>query len=470
MAIIEVHHSRCFASIFFIFKNLKSVCFFIIENFRDILLVVIRKTMAACLLLFSPIFAHAAIPLTVNLSENVTVIGTPRLQLNIGGVTRFAPYVSGSGTSTLTFSYNVVAPDFDRDGLALVSPLDLNGGTIRDLNGNNANLAFVPPNTSGVLVQSYQVNWISAPLNGTNIQSGQFSITGAPIGATYNYSVTSSGGGGSVTGSGLITIDPQTISALDLRNLPLGTFTLSATVTALSGTGNAKTDTVLGNVITNIGQITNLSTGNYPVRANNEAFTGYVNNVAGTRWFLVGRGRNNWDFDADGQGVNANVISGLGTSAAFAPRAYNNAIINDLVTRAFINLTGVEIRLNRAANITGTSFQEVLWRPISLTSWTWDFPGADYDIEYDLKASALGIAYLDLTGKTRDSMMTPISSSGNNYTRIFTWGWGSQGNQKGFCYGSTVQGVDNNDANTFMWELTTEAHACPYTEVYIRAE
>jgi hypothetical protein len=415
-------------------------------------------------------YAGPPIPFTVTLSDAVVITGSPRLQLNIGGVTRYAAYVSGSGTNILSFAYPVVAPDFDRDGIALISPLDLNGGTIKDINGNDANLSFIPPNTSGVLVQSYTTAWTSSPLDGSNIHAGSFSISDAPIGSTYNYIITSDGGAGNVSGSGAITASPQSITGIDLRPLPLGTLTLSVTITAASGTGNSKTATLFNNVITRLNQITNLATGTYPVRANNEAFTGYVANLSGTRWFLVGRGRNNWDFDADGQGVNADIITGLGTSAAFSPRAYNNAIINSLITSGGINLTGVEIRINRAANVTGTSFQEVFWRPITQTTWTWDFPGTDYDVEHDVRASILGAAFLDTTGKTRDSMNTPISSSANDHTRIFSWGWASQASQKGFCYGSTIGGTDGNSPTTFMWELNTEQHACPYTEVFIRAE
>ena len=44
--------------------------------------------------------------LTLAMSENVTVTGTPTLTLNDGGT---ASYVSGSGTSALVFSYTVAA-------------------------------------------------------------------------------------------------------------------------------------------------------------------------------------------------------------------------------------------------------------------------------------------------------------------------------------------------------------------------
>ena len=219
-----------------------------------------------------PVFS-ASIPFTINLDESVVVTGSPRLQLDIGGVTRYAPYVSGSGTNALSFGYSVVAPDFDRDGITLVSPLDLNGGTIRDANGNNANLAFTPPNTSGVLVQSYTVAWTTSPVNGTNETATAFNILNAPIGATYNYTITSDGGGGSVTGSGSIAANPESATGVDVSSLPAGTLTLSVTVTNGTGTGNAKTNTVSG-AFTGILDSLPASAAAYSVRRLRSAYTG----------------------------------------------------------------------------------------------------------------------------------------------------------------------------------------------------
>ena len=94
---------------------------------------------------------------TVNASEPVVVNtagGTPRLALDIGGVTRYATYVSGSGTGALVFQYNVQAGDTDADGIA-VTGLETNGGTLRDAAGNGADLTLnnVAP-TSGVTIDT----------------------------------------------------------------------------------------------------------------------------------------------------------------------------------------------------------------------------------------------------------------------------------------------------------------------------
>ena len=71
--------------------------------------------------------------MTLTFSEAVTVVGTPRITLDIGGAHGAAEY-SGAGTTPgeLRFSYTVAAGDEDRDGIAVVAnSLALNGGTIR---------------------------------------------------------------------------------------------------------------------------------------------------------------------------------------------------------------------------------------------------------------------------------------------------------------------------------------------------
>lgn len=216
----------------------------------------IYKALRICLsmiglaLVASPAMA-APLTFTVNLDEAVTVNtggGTPRIALDIGGVTRYATYASGSGSANLTFSYSVQAGDFDADGIAATSPIELNGGTIRDAAGNDANLTFTPPSMANVKVQTTTVNWTTDPIDDANETAAAFEITKAPTGASYNYSITSDGGGTPVTGSGSIAGSPQTVTGIDVSGLTNGTLTASVTITNLSGTGSAKTDTVTKNV------------------------------------------------------------------------------------------------------------------------------------------------------------------------------------------------------------------------------
>jgi hypothetical protein len=126
--------------------------------------------------LVAPAAAWAApLAFTVTVSEAVSVDasgGTPRIALDVGGITRYAGYTAGTGTTALTFSYAPQAGDLDLDGVTLGTVIDLNGGTIRDVVGNNLSpLSFTAPDTSGVKIDypSLAMDFIGGAysLNGT---------------------------------------------------------------------------------------------------------------------------------------------------------------------------------------------------------------------------------------------------------------------------------------------------------------
>lgn len=117
--------------------------------------------------------AAITIPLTVTTSEVVTVTGTPRIAVDVGGVTRYADYTAGTGTNSLTFTLSPVAGDVDLDGITVASPILLNGGSIKDQAGNDATLTFTPPNTSGI-----KINYPSLGMNFTYDSDGRFSVNG----------------------------------------------------------------------------------------------------------------------------------------------------------------------------------------------------------------------------------------------------------------------------------------------------
>ena len=109
-------------------------------------------TLLGVLLAAVSVRAAVNIPLTVNLSEVVVVTGSPQIAVDVGGVTRYAVYSTGTGSNTLTFTLTPQAGDVDLDGVTVSSPIQLNGGTIKDLAGNDATLTFTPPNTSGIKI------------------------------------------------------------------------------------------------------------------------------------------------------------------------------------------------------------------------------------------------------------------------------------------------------------------------------
>ncbi|CAL1520728.1 Ig-like domain-containing protein [Chitinophaga sp. MM2321] len=128
----------------------------------------------------------------LHFSENVTVSGTPSLDVIIGTTTRQATYTGGSNSNTLTFSYTVQDGDMDMDGIALGAAVN---GTIRDASSNNATPAInhagsttnVLVNTQhpSVVLSSGAASRINMPLTVTIIFSEAVTgFTAADINAT----------------------------------------------------------------------------------------------------------------------------------------------------------------------------------------------------------------------------------------------------------------------------------------------
>ena len=72
------------------------------------------------------------IEITVAFNAPVTVTGMPTFAFDLGGETKRAGDVSGSGTNMLVFSYDVQVGDTDDDGISWdADPISLDGGAIR---------------------------------------------------------------------------------------------------------------------------------------------------------------------------------------------------------------------------------------------------------------------------------------------------------------------------------------------------
>ncbi|HTZ05527.1 MAG TPA: SwmB domain-containing protein, partial [Gaiellaceae bacterium] len=93
--------------------------------------------------------AGQVVDVQVAFDEPVTVTGTPTLALNTG---EDSSYVSGSGTSTLTFDYTVQPGDTSADlDYTSTTALALSGGTIQDAAANDADLTLPSPGGAGSL-------------------------------------------------------------------------------------------------------------------------------------------------------------------------------------------------------------------------------------------------------------------------------------------------------------------------------
>ena len=120
----------------------------------------------------------------------VTISGSPRIALDIGGTTRYATYFSGSGSTAITFRHTVVTADADSDGIQMTSPIDLNSGTILDASSGAASLTFTAPSLTAVLVDAVLpvVSSVTLPSNGVYTNASQLNFT-----VNFNRAITVSG-------------------------------------------------------------------------------------------------------------------------------------------------------------------------------------------------------------------------------------------------------------------------------------
>lgn len=170
-----------------------------------------------------------AISVQVNFSEAVTVTGTPQLTLETGATDRIINYASGSGTSTLTFSYTVQAGDTSSDlDYVATSSLALGGGTIRDAAGNDATLTLASPGAANSLGNNKAL-----VIDGVAPSVSSIVVSGSPTAAatSVNFTVTFS----------------ESVTGVSTDDFALGiTGTANGTIASVSGSGSSFTVTVSG--------------------------------------------------------------------------------------------------------------------------------------------------------------------------------------------------------------------------------
>ncbi|MRG46988.1 T9SS type B sorting domain-containing protein [Chitinophaga sp. SYP-B3965] len=126
----------------------------------------------------SPLFFN------VNYNEIVNVTGTPHIGIQIGGpAIRNASYVSGSGTNTLIFRYDILEEGLVANDVSMIPTIETNGGTIKDMAGNDGGLLMTNFSAGAINVDTRRptvtLSTTSSPV------SGPFTVT-----ATFSEAVT----------------------------------------------------------------------------------------------------------------------------------------------------------------------------------------------------------------------------------------------------------------------------------------
>jgi hypothetical protein len=169
-----------------------------------------------------------------NFTGNVNINGAVQIEGDINGSTVNYNYFSGSGTTSLIFRYTVPSGIEDLNGITVITPLDLNGGNIKDSLGLYWEPEFVVPNTSNVFVDSINpVLTIISPQNAIFNNYTTYSLNGAcsEAGNTVNVDF------GSVSNSAICAAGTWSISNWNVAG-EADSVSVTITATILDNAGN----------------------------------------------------------------------------------------------------------------------------------------------------------------------------------------------------------------------------------------
>jgi uncharacterized repeat protein (TIGR02059 family) len=206
--------------------------------------------------------AGSVISIQVNFSEAVTVTGTPQLTLETGATDRTINYVSGTGTTALTFTYTVQAGDTSADlDYVGITSLALNGGTIRDLATNDAVLTLAAPSGANSLAinKAIVIDTTAPTVTGVTSSSlnGNF-ILGSSVSIQVNFSENVT-----VVGTPQLTLETGVVDRVVNYASGSTTSSLTFTYTVQSGDNTSDLDyTGISALALNSGTIRDLASNN----------------------------------------------------------------------------------------------------------------------------------------------------------------------------------------------------------------
>ncbi|MFM7068702.1 MAG: fibrinogen-like YCDxxxxGGGW domain-containing protein [Actinomycetes bacterium] len=190
----------------------------------------------------------------------------------------------------------------------------------------------------------------------------------------------------------------------------------------------------------------------------------------GGGWVLVGRGRDGWSFARDGQNSSTQVRSPVSGPAAFTPAALGTDLIDGLVDGARTSDLVDGIRVRRALDTAGVTWQDLRLVVKDQGAWSWAF-GGGIQLSSTTIATAGGSSTYSW-GNTRDSAVAWGGQPSNGLTgvndarRMITYPLNSHGGRGGFSYGGSVAGL--NDSTSYLWQLASEKYAVAFTQVFVR--
>jgi len=177
----------------------------------------------------------------------------------------------------------------------------------------------------------------------------------------------------------------------------------------------------------------------------------------GGGWELIGRGREGWQWLHNGQGAASAVRTSPTGPDAFAPATLSADTVQGLLGGTRVDALPDGIRVRRATNQAGTSWQEMRLMTTARPNWSWAIGGG-------IHLSAVKVNGVTYSGTANTQSWAANGNTG--LLRLTATDLASHNYKQGFSYGSTIAGVNN--ATSYLWQYTTEREALPFAQVFIR--
>ena len=177
----------------------------------------------------------------------------------------------------------------------------------------------------------------------------------------------------------------------------------------------------------------------------------------GGGWELIGRGRENWTYNYNGKGTPADVANTITGTAAFSPRQLDSTVINGLLGGRRFDSFADGVRVRRATNQAGTTWQEDRWtyRANSRDRWTWAL------------GAGLPIASASLGGSSFSNTTTYEFGADSGYQRLWTYENAKNSYVRGFNFGQN--GIGSTSASSYIYSKASGgAYGTPFSQVFIR--
>lgn len=183
----------------------------------------------------------------------------------------------------------------------------------------------------------------------------------------------------------------------------------------------------------------------------------------GGGWVLIARGREGWTTNYHGSRTPAEIRNTPAGTGAFRPAQLPSATVDGLLNGGRVDGLADGIRIRRAADVNGNSWQEVRFKFSKRDRWVWSL-GAEHRVG-SFSFTAVG------SGSTRTGSGGQTNNFGadNGWYRLNTSEAQNQGWTIGMAYGPNITG--STSATSYLWSNSAGVgNARPFAQMYVRPQ